>query len=541
MEAKWQATIQRREECTPHDPAPSPVHHHYYPTPKPPASPGTFPLLGAGVSDPAAAFSRPMGIVKIASGEPASKNGDSCGDEDLTLDERMLLQSFPSHAISRGQMCNVPYDIYDLPELMEVLSLETWNLCLTEEDRFRLAAYLPDMDQYDFFATMKELFSGDAMFFGSPPRSFFHGLNSGFYSPEVSQARELLTIFQRRRYYHFLKSYHDGIVRKFASMNKLSRSSDMSTGLGDQVCISHNWRYEKHLPCVDLSSSTQPIIIKRNTMRHKLSKGVLKIRNGCASLTDGSEGTYRSPRLILVDPLGTQSPSFCTPPYAFAHGFDENSAYINMIRNICPDSRSSPWQWKGSLETHHTLMAESPFGGQKIFQEELKGVNPSVMLGNFCQRAVLYRAAYASREFPHEKNLLRNFGRQNSIVHQSSPEVTHDRQMNRYMKMQSLQNADIFSEMLSFGTSICPPYNNLSEQLATMRKYNDGLKLKAPLAKSVTKVEEAHRFPYTYTRKKLQKMPVIVDSNKTSTMLEDAISVSTLTSMANIKAKAIKL
>ncbi|KAL6661217.1 hypothetical protein ACP70R_000601 [Stipagrostis hirtigluma subsp. patula] len=446
-----------------------------------------------------------MGIVKIASGEPVAKNADSCGDEDLTLDERMLLQSFPSQesddcelaeadcelAMSRGQMCNVPYDLYDLPELMEVLSLETWNLCLTEEDRFRLAAYLPDMDH--------------------PPRSFFHRLNSGFYSPEVSQARELLTIFQRRRYYHFLKSYHDGIVGKFASMDKLSRSSDMSTSLGDQVCISHNWRYEKHLPCVDLSSSTLPIIIKseadtsspfkrtklmdgtsashcsreHNETVHsaksmemdsskshnfhhpyvtnencsKVPKGVLKIRSVCASLTDGSKGTYRSPGLILVDQLGTQSPSFCTPPYAFAHGFNENSAYINTIRNIGPDSRSSPWQWKGALETHHTLMAESPFGVQKIFQEELKGVNPSVMLGNFRQPAVLYSEAYDTREFPHEKNLLRNFGRQHSIVQQSSPdpytEVTDDRQMNRYMKMQSLQNAEIISEML-IGTKYMP-------------------------------------------------------------------------------------
>jgi len=160
-----------------------------------------------------------MGIVKIASREPAAESGYSCGVEEFTREDKILLQSFPDPeslgseqaeldcelAVSRGQMCNIPYGLYDLHDLTEVLSLDTWNSCLTEDDRLHLAAYLPDMEQQDFATTMKELFSGDAMFFGSPLRSFFLGLNGGLYSPQVSQARELLMMLQRRRNYHFLR------------------------------------------------------------------------------------------------------------------------------------------------------------------------------------------------------------------------------------------------------------------------------------------------------------------------------------------------
>uniref|UniRef100_A0A8R7V674 DEUBAD domain-containing protein n=1 Tax=Triticum urartu TaxID=4572 RepID=A0A8R7V674_TRIUA len=211
-----------------------------------------------------------MGIVKVASGAPIAKSSYSRENEDLTQEERLLLESFPSHdsaddcehaevdcelAMSGGQLCNVPYGLYDLPELNDILSLETWNSCLTEEDRFRLAAYLPDMDQHDLFTTMTELLSGSAMFFGSPLRGFFDRLNGGFYSPEVSRARELLMNFQRRRYYHFLKLYHDGIVWKFACMDKLWRRSLVDTSLEEKIHIWHNWIQEKLLTFADPNSS----------------------------------------------------------------------------------------------------------------------------------------------------------------------------------------------------------------------------------------------------------------------------------------------
>ncbi|TKW11023.1 hypothetical protein SEVIR_6G206900v4 [Setaria viridis] len=550
-----------------------------------------------------------MGIVKIASGEPAAKSGYSCGDEDLTRDERMLLQSFPVHepddselaevdcelAMSRGQICNVPYGLYDLPDLMEVLSLETWNSCLTEDDRFCLAASLPDMEQHDFVTTMKELFNGDAMFFGSPLRSFFLRLKGGLYSPQVSQARELLMTFQKRRHYHFLKLYHDGMAGKFASVAKVSRSSDTSTSLRAKVPISHNWAYEKSLPCVGLSISTLPTTIKGETATvlpmkraklmdvsstthcstihnetdyaaksaemnslespifhppshprqncSKVPKGVLKIRTGCASLINESKGSHHRPGLILVDQLGMQSSSFCAPPHAFAHdvhGFSENSSsHINTVSGTSASQQPSPLQWKGTLETY-ALIGKSPPGVQMTVPEEHNAVYPSMMLRDFYPAANLrltcVNDAYDTRKCAHMKDLLKNFGHQNNIAHQSSPDpcarASDDHQMNGYKTTHSSRNAESISEMLNLGTRMYPPHNSFPEQLETMSKYHDGIKLEAPPAKPVTEVGEARQFAYTYARRK---------PHKRSTMVEDAVSPSVLNSMTNMKAKAIKL
>lgn len=550
-----------------------------------------------------------MGIVKIASGEPAAKSGYSCGDEDLTPDERMLLQSFPVHepddselaevdcelAMSRGQMCNVPYGLYDLPDLTEVLSLETWNSCLTEDDRFCLAASLPDMEQHDFVTTMTELFNGDAMFFGSPLRSFFLRLKGGLYSPQVSQARELLMTFQKRKHYHFLKLYHDGMVGKFASVAKVLRSSDTSSSLREKVPISQNRAYEKSLPCVGLNTSTLPTTIKDETAtvfpmkraklmdvsstthcstRHngtdhaakpaemnslespifhppshprqncsKVPKGVLKIRTGCASLIDGSKGLHHRPGLILVDQLGMQSSRFCAPPHAFAHdvhGFAENSSsHNNAVSGPSASPQPIPLRWKGTMETYAPT-DKSPPGVQMTVPEEHNAVYPSMMLRDFYQPAAnltltCVSDVYDTRERVHMKDFLKNFGHQNNIVHQSSDpcaRASDGHQMNGYKIKHSSKNSESISEMLNLGTRMYPPQNNFPEQLETMSNYHDGMKLEAPPAKPVTEVGEARQFAHTYARRK---------PHKRSTMVEDTVSPSVLNSMTNMKAKAIKL
>uniref|UniRef100_A0A0A8XTC0 Uncharacterized protein n=1 Tax=Arundo donax TaxID=35708 RepID=A0A0A8XTC0_ARUDO len=113
--------------------------------------------------------------------------------------------------------------------------------------------------------------------------------------------------------------------------------------------------------------------------------------------------------------------------------------------------------------------------------------------------------------------------------------------MNGFMTMHSLRNPENISEMLNLSTRIYPPYNNFSEQLKTMREYHDGLKLKTTLAQSVTEVEQAPRFPYIYSRRKLRRSLDIADSVKSSTMVEDTVSSNVLAGTVNMKANAIKL
>ncbi|XVF72886.1 hypothetical protein PTKIN_Ptkin12aG0156600 [Pterospermum kingtungense] len=138
-----------------------------------------------------------------------------------------------------GQICSIPYELFDLPDLREILSLETWNSCLTEEERFSLSAYLPDMDEWTFWLTMNELFTGSDMYFGNPMDTFFQRLKGGFYPPKIARLRESLQFLERRRYYHALRSYHDKMAQVFVDMRRLWDKCDMSASVEERLYM---WR-----------------------------------------------------------------------------------------------------------------------------------------------------------------------------------------------------------------------------------------------------------------------------------------------------------
>ncbi|CAA7409555.1 unnamed protein product [Spirodela intermedia] len=142
----------------------------------------------------------------------------------------------------RDQICSVPYDLYDLANLKEVLSLETWNSCLSEEERFSLTAYLPNVDQETFWLTIRELLGGEDVFFGSPLDVFFQRLKGGLYSPRVSQSREALQFVHRCGHYHSLRLYHEKMAQTFISMQKAWRECLPSTTAEERIDI---WNRQK--------------------------------------------------------------------------------------------------------------------------------------------------------------------------------------------------------------------------------------------------------------------------------------------------------
>ncbi|XVF22240.1 hypothetical protein REPUB_Repub12eG0156600 [Reevesia pubescens] len=138
-----------------------------------------------------------------------------------------------------GQICSIPYDLFDLPDLREILSLDTWNSCLTEEERFSLSAYLPDMDKWTFWLTMKELFGGSDMYFGNPMDTFFKRLKGGFYPPKITCLRECLQFLGRRKHYHALRSYHEKMAQKFIDMRRLWDECQTTAGVEERLYM---WR-----------------------------------------------------------------------------------------------------------------------------------------------------------------------------------------------------------------------------------------------------------------------------------------------------------
>lgn len=147
-----------------------------------------------------------------------------------------------------GQIFSIPYELFDLQDLREILSLETWNSCLTEEERFSLSAYLPDMDEWTFWLTMSELFTGSDMYFGNPVETFFKRLKGGFYPPKITCLRESLRFLERRGFYHALRSYHDKMAQAVVDMRRLWDKCDIDAGVEERLYM---WRTRRK--CGDAS------------------------------------------------------------------------------------------------------------------------------------------------------------------------------------------------------------------------------------------------------------------------------------------------
>ncbi|KAA0035271.1 Nfrkb, putative isoform 1 [Cucumis melo var. makuwa] len=117
-----------------------------------------------------------------------------------------------------NQTCSIPLELYDLPGLEDILSVDVWNECLSDEERFSLCKFLPDMDQETFMLTLKELFTGSNFHFGSPVKMLFSMLKGGLCEPRVALYRNGLKFFQRRQHYHLLRKHQNNMVSSLCQM-----------------------------------------------------------------------------------------------------------------------------------------------------------------------------------------------------------------------------------------------------------------------------------------------------------------------------------
>ncbi|KAG8484773.1 hypothetical protein CXB51_021104 [Gossypium anomalum] len=159
-------------------------------------------------------------------------NSDGAGDDDDEDDDDEEFDDADSGAgsddfdlLELGEMgaefcqvgnstCSVPFDLYDLPGLEDILSLDVWNECLSDEERFSLTKFLPDMDQDTFMWTLSDLLKGNNFHFGSPIKKLFDILKGGLCEPRVALYREGLNFFQKRRHYHHLRMHQNNMVAK---------------------------------------------------------------------------------------------------------------------------------------------------------------------------------------------------------------------------------------------------------------------------------------------------------------------------------------
>ncbi|XP_071686725.1 uncharacterized protein [Rutidosis leptorrhynchoides] len=116
------------------------------------------------------------------------------------------------------QTCSIPFELYNLSGLEDILSMDVWNDVLTEDERLGLTKYLPDMDQEHFMRTIKELSTGCNFHFGAPINKLFEMLRGGLCEPRVSLYRQGLGFFHKQRHYHFIRNHHNTMVNNLVQI-----------------------------------------------------------------------------------------------------------------------------------------------------------------------------------------------------------------------------------------------------------------------------------------------------------------------------------
>ncbi|XP_047741426.1 nuclear factor related to kappa-B-binding protein isoform X1 [Hyalella azteca] len=100
----------------------------------------------------------------------------------------------------------LPQDIcWDYSLLAEIISPETWNNCLTEENREELMNYLPTFPENDLELKTHtlEMFFMDVNFrHGTPLRNFHRLLQSGYFNPNIAKQRKKREQINRKIWRH---------------------------------------------------------------------------------------------------------------------------------------------------------------------------------------------------------------------------------------------------------------------------------------------------------------------------------------------------
>lgn len=516
-----------------------------------------------------------MGIRKI---RPRGPGRDNCAQkgtqsrqfDELSEEEIIFMQNFPcygsdecelaevgcEHVMFGGQICNVPYDLYDLPNLKEILSLETWNTCLTEEDRFSLAAYLPDMDQETFCLTMKELLNGDSLFFENPTGKFFNCLRGGYYSPHVTQMREALTFLQRQGYSYCLKSYHEDLVKKFAEMNKLWSNCLPSTSIDERIQIWNKRMNQKPTALVDLNA----VPIEEDVSNFLSSKrtndmdGVVCAHNSVASFNGTAvSASNRAKGLLKRKPIETGSWKNQILQPVTMEPWEQRKQLPKGVLKIKPKAEILGEESVRVMRTPPQQFISLP--GKLDFSENYPYVNQIDRDGNTYRD----RSAKSSQSFQKKVKIMRLDGTaeiSRELLHSKLNQKSSTYSNEAGRTEESPREKNFLQNFADLG---CLPYNKGSEDSNQFTCSNVGANEHSILTDFSSRAEPKHRdhgsdgfplspvdsegpmFPITYKRKKPYRKLNSLDPIKKPSMAAVVESSIVPTSTSNTKAKTIRI
>ncbi|XP_010522870.1 PREDICTED: uncharacterized protein LOC104801336 [Tarenaya hassleriana] len=248
------------------------------------------------------------------------KNNKATGsDSEDDSDACDIVEANCELAVVEGQICSIPYELYDLPDLKGILSIETWNLYLTDEERFFLSSFLPDMDQNTFNLTMEKLLGGSDLYIGNPVHRFYQKLRGGLYVPKVACCRECLMFIKRKKYYYSLRSYHENMILAFTNMTRLWDQSRKEAGVNERLFLWSERTQRQSLKLPDLNRVPSDI----DRLDHEIfplcsgSKGIIK-----AKITKSRIFQNYSRNLVSGEPRGFLNT--LPPPRANGSGISQD-------------------------------------------------------------------------------------------------------------------------------------------------------------------------------------------------------------------------
>ncbi|CAA6654843.1 unnamed protein product [Spirodela intermedia] len=232
-------------------------------------------------------------------GTDISEVDSGMGSDDYDLLE--LGEASSDYCRVGSQCCLIPFELYDLPDLSSILSVETWNDCLTEEERFALTEYLPDMEQEMFSLTIRELLSGGNFHFGRPLHGLFEKLKGGLCEPKVDLYCRCMNFLQMRKHYHHLHEYQKCMVDSLVCMRN---AWENYSGYGVEERLRHlnmlksqralgytknkrpkvgQWDINPMKPSLGMQSSTAFVASEQIRKGESYPRGILKVSHMNAS------------------------------------------------------------------------------------------------------------------------------------------------------------------------------------------------------------------------------------------------------------------
>ncbi|KAJ6680336.1 NUCLEAR FACTOR KAPPA-B-BINDING PROTEIN [Salix purpurea] len=146
--------------------------------------------------------------------------------EQIGIGQRDLMpfvDSVPHNHNPLADVFAVPREIFDLQNLEEVLSYETWQNHLSEDERNFLTQFLPT--GLDTEEVVEALLAGDNFHFGNPLLRWGAALCSGNLHPDVVLCQEQHLKADKKAFYSKLQDYHIDMITYLQKLKDTWESS----------------------------------------------------------------------------------------------------------------------------------------------------------------------------------------------------------------------------------------------------------------------------------------------------------------------------